>query len=91
MTIKDNTVEQVKDVAWDYGAQRHEAPILAQSMNAERLGDDGGEDAKEEPITKARQARHKAQEVRILDVYGAELSDTKEPASNDKAPSATGL
>jgi len=91
VAVKDEAVEEVEDVARDDGAQRHEAPVLAQAVDAKGLGHDGGEDAKQKTVAEARQARDEAQEVRVRDVDGAELGDAEDGAGDDEAPGAAGV
>jgi hypothetical protein len=64
---------------------------LAQAVDAERLGDNGGEDAKEKAVAEARQGRDKTEQVRVLDVDGAELGDAEDEAGDDQAPGAVGV
>lgn len=91
VAIKDGAVEQIEDVARDHGAEGHEAPVLAQAVDAKRLGHDGGEDAKEEAVAEARQARHEAQQVRVRDAQRAELGDAEDEPGHDEAPGAVGV
>ena len=88
MAVKDGAVKQVEDVARDGGRERHEAPVLAQAVDAERLGHDGGE---HEAVAEARQARHEAEDVRVRDADGAELGDAEDDAGEDEAPRAVGV
>lgn len=50
MVVENGAVNKVKDVGGEDGSKRHEAPVLAETMDAKRLGDDGGEDAKEKAV-----------------------------------------
>ena len=56
MAVEDHAIEQVEDVARNDGAEGHEPPVLTEAVDAKRLGDYGGEDAKEEAVAEARQA-----------------------------------
>lgn len=91
VAVKDHAVKQVEDVARDDRAERHEAPVLAEAVDAERLGDDGGEDAKEKAVAEPREARDEAEQVGILDAEGAKLGDAEDETGNDEAPRAVGV
>lgn len=73
VVVKDGAVEQIEDVGRDDGGERHEAPVLAQAADAKRLGDDGGEDTKEEAVRQTGEPRHQEEEVGVGDVEGAKL------------------
>jgi len=60
-------VEKVEDVGRNDRRKSHEAPVLTQSMDAKGFGDEGGEDAEEETIPHAGEARDKAKKVRVSD------------------------
>lgn len=51
--VKDGAVKQVENIGRNYGRDRHEAPVLAQAADAKRLGDNGGENTKEEAVGEA--------------------------------------
>lgn len=53
MLVEHKAVKQVEHVARYYRAQSHESPVLAEAVDAERLGDDGGKDAEEEAVAEA--------------------------------------
>ncbi len=88
VVVKDGAVEQVEDVGRDDGCERHEAPILAQAADAKRLGDNRGEDAKEEAVGQAGEARHEEEEVWVGDVDGADLGYGEDEAGHHEAPDA---
>lgn len=91
MAVKDDTVEEVEDVSGQDGRQGHEAPVLRQAVDAKGLGDDGGEDAKEEAVAEAGQAGDEAEEVRVLNVDGAQLGRDKDGGGEREAPDAAGV
>ena len=91
MAVKDHAIEQVENVARNDWAEGHEPPVLAEAVDAKRLGDDGREDAKEEAVPETRQARDEAQQVGVFDAEGAELGNAEDKAGNDEAPDTAGL
>lgn len=81
--VKDDTVEQVEDVAGEDGGHCHEAPVLGQAVDAEALGHDRWEDAEEEAIAETGETRHETEEVRIDNAEGTDLGDEEDRASDD--------
>lgn len=89
--IVDFAVEDVEDVARDNGRKCHEAPVLAEAMDAESLSDDGGKHSKEEPVRDAGQTRDKPQKMRVDDVEGDNLGDEKDSAGGNETPDSTSI
>ena len=91
VAVEDHAVELVEDGAGEDGAEGHETPVLAQAVDAERLGHDGGEDAEQEPVAEPGEAGDGPQEVGIRDGEGKGLGDAEDAACYDQAPDAAGV
>jgi len=88
VAVEDGAVEEVEDVARYDRRQRHEAPVLAEAVDAEGLGDDGGEHAEEEAVAQAGEPGDEAQEVRVVDAQGADLRGDEDEGGEHEAPDA---
>ena len=86
MAVEDEAVEDVEDVAGDDGRERHEAPVLAEAVDAEGLGDDGREDSKEKAVAQPREPGDEAEQVWVGDVQRAYLRYAEDEAGDDEAP-----
>lgn len=86
VTVEDEAVEDVEHVAGEDGRQRHEAPVLAEAVDAKGLSDDGREDAEEEAVAQPGEPGDEPEEVRARDVERADLRDAEDQAGNDEAP-----
>jgi hypothetical protein len=53
VAVKHGAVDEVEGISRDGRGQGHGTPVLAESVDAERLGGDGRENAKQEAVTKA--------------------------------------
>lgn len=89
VAVVRGAVKEVENVGREDGRQRHEAPVLAQAVDAKRLGDDGWEHAKEEAIAEAGETGNEGQKVGVADVEGADLREKEDETGQDQAPDTT--
>jgi len=61
MAVVDCAVKQVEDIARYHRREGHEAPVLAEAVDAKSLGHDGREYAEQKAVTQARKPRYKAE------------------------------
>lgn len=86
MLVKNDTVEQIENVAGNDRGHRHETPILRQAVNAEAFGHNGRKYPKEKAVSESGQAGDEAKEVWVDDAEGADLGDEKDGTGDDQAP-----
>lgn len=89
--VKNDSIEQVEDVAGDDGRHGHEAPVLRQPVDAKALGHDGGEHPEEETVSETRQAGNETQKVRVHNVESADLADEKYGSGDKETPHPAGV
>lgn len=89
--VEDGAVEEVEDVARDDRRQGHEAPVLAEAVDAERLGDDGRVHAEQEAVAEAAEPGHEAQQVRVRHVECEHLRQREDARRHHQAPNAAGV
>lgn len=91
ITIIGSAVEEIENIGRDDRAQRHEAPILAEAVDAKCFGDDGWKDAEKETVAQTRETRDEAKKVGVLDIESAGLCDEKYEAGQYQTPNATDM
>lgn len=91
VVVVDHAVEQVEHVSADDGRQGHAAPVGAEAVDAEGLGDEGREAAKEEPVAEAGQAGNERQVVGVLDGEREDLGDEEDERGDRQAPESRGF
>lgn len=84
--IVDGPVEQVEDIPAEDGSQRHGTEVLRQTADSERVRDERGEHAKEEPVGYARHARDENQRVRVGDGRAGKLGSCEHDGRYEQTP-----
>lgn len=90
VVVQDGAIDKVEDVGGEDGRERHEAPVLAEAVDAKRLGHDGREDAKEQAVGNAREAGEEEEVDGRGDGQAADLGDGEDEARQDQTPHTTG-
>ncbi len=90
VAVQDRAIDEVKDVGGEDGRERHEAPVLAEAVDAKRLGHNGREDAKEQAVGDTREAGQQEEVGGRGDGQAADLGDGEDEAGHDQTPYATG-
>ena len=86
MLVEDGAVGQVEQIPTDDGSPGHETPIETHAGGAEGVDQDGREDAEEDAVGDAREAREEEQVVGLLDREREDLGEDEDAGGYDEHP-----
>ncbi len=91
MPIENPPIAQIIDIPSHHRRKDHEPPVQAQTVHAERVSNEGGEDAEEGAVAEPGEGGEEEEVGGVGYQEGGELGEGEDQGGGEEAPEAGGV